>query len=27
MILVMILLVVKFTDIGAFFGGKTLGRQ
>jgi phosphatidate cytidylyltransferase len=27
MIVVMILLVVKFTDIGAFFGGKTLGRH
>jgi phosphatidate cytidylyltransferase len=27
MIIVMILLVVKFTDIGAFFGGKTLGRH
>jgi len=27
MILVMILLVVKFTDIGAFFGGKALGRH
>jgi phosphatidate cytidylyltransferase len=27
MIVVMILLVVKFTDIGAFFGGKALGRH
>jgi phosphatidate cytidylyltransferase len=27
MIVVMILLVVKFTDIGAFFGGKTMGRH
>ena len=27
MILVMILLVVKFTDIGAFFGGKAIGRH
>jgi phosphatidate cytidylyltransferase len=27
MIIVMILLVVKFTDIGAFFGGKALGRH
>jgi phosphatidate cytidylyltransferase len=27
MILVMILLCVKFTDIGAFFGGKALGRH
>jgi phosphatidate cytidylyltransferase len=27
MIVVMILLCVKFTDIGAFFGGKTLGRH
>ena len=27
MIIVMILLVVKFTDIGAFFGGKALGRR
>jgi phosphatidate cytidylyltransferase len=27
MILVMILLTVKFTDIGAFFGGKALGRR
>jgi phosphatidate cytidylyltransferase len=27
MIIVMILLCVKFTDIGAFFGGKTLGRH
>jgi len=27
MILVLILLCVKFTDIGAFFGGKTLGRH
>jgi phosphatidate cytidylyltransferase len=27
MIIVMILLVVKFTDIGAFFGGKTFGRH
>jgi phosphatidate cytidylyltransferase len=27
MILVMILLVVKFTDIGAFFGGKAFGRH
>ena len=26
-ILVMILLVVKFTDIGAFFGGKAIGRH
>ena len=26
-IMVMILLVVKFTDVGAFFGGKTLGRH
>jgi phosphatidate cytidylyltransferase len=27
MIVVMILLVVKFTDIGAFFGGRALGRH
>lgn len=27
MILVMILLCVKFTDIGAFFGGKAIGRH
>jgi phosphatidate cytidylyltransferase len=27
MIVVMILLVVKFTDIGAFFGGKAIGRH
>jgi phosphatidate cytidylyltransferase len=27
MIVLMILLVVKFTDIGAFFGGKALGRH
>lgn len=26
-IILMILLMVKFTDIGAFFGGKTLGRH
>ena len=27
MIIVMILLVVKFTDIGAYFGGRALGRR
>lgn len=27
MVVVMILLVVKFTDIGAFFGGRALGRH
>jgi transketolase len=27
MLIVMVLLVVKFTDIGAYFGGRTLGRH
>lgn len=27
MVILMILLVVKFTDIGAFFGGKAIGRR
>jgi phosphatidate cytidylyltransferase len=27
MVIVMILLVVKFTDIGAFFGGRAIGRH
>jgi phosphatidate cytidylyltransferase len=27
MIILMILLVVKFTDIGAYFGGRALGRR